>query len=199
VLLDAELAFTGDLEAEQRLREIAGADDHDATDLCQIHLVLAQVAWRHERPDEALGHVDALLAATVLGTASALFRIAAAVIDLWIAGSGPTAAGGRARAVDTLRYTRADVHDRPLLGAWATAGAELAALRGDTGKARELWALANRTGANVSRFFPQGQGSRLEAALGNPENRELLLADAGRLAGASARDRIHTLMEDLLA
>ncbi|WP_432825176.1 BTAD domain-containing putative transcriptional regulator [Dactylosporangium sp. CA-092794] len=211
VLLDAQLALAGDIEAERRLREIAGSDNYDGTDVCQTHLVLAQVAWRHGRPDEAITHTDALLraAATVPSTGSApsstLFRIAAVVIDLWIAGADSareTVASGHARALDALRYTRADAQasgDRPLLGAWAMGGAELAALRGDTGKARELWALGTRAGANVSRFFPQGQGTRLEAALGDRENREPLLAEAGRLTRAAVCDRIHALMEDLLA
>jgi predicted ATPase/DNA-binding SARP family transcriptional activator len=211
VLLDAQLALAGDIEAERRLREIARSDNYDGTDVCQTHLVLAQVAWRNGRPDEALTHTNALLraAATVPGPgpapSSTLFRSAAVVIDLWIAGANSaraTVASGHDRALDTLRYIRADVQvpgDRPLLRAWAMGGAELAALRGDIEKARNLWALGTRVSANISRFFPQGQGTRLQAALGDRENRELLLAEAGRLTRAIVCDRLHALMEDLLA
>jgi hypothetical protein len=200
VLLDTQLAFAGDAEAERRLRETARADHGDETDACQAALALAQLALRRGRHDEALAHIDALLRTIGVDDGPAqqrtVFRIAAAVVDLWIAEA--RAAPGTT-AADTLRQSRAEVmtaHDRPLLGAWAMAGAELAAFRGDTATARELWALGTRVGANVSRFFPQGRGVRLAAALGD---RELLLTEAAELTGAVASVRINELMDDLLA
>ncbi|WP_328615299.1 hypothetical protein OHS18_47765 [Amycolatopsis sp. NBC_00355] len=190
VLLDTHLALAGDAEAERRLRETAASARSDETDVSQAHLGLARLAWRRERPDEALAHADALLRAGP----QTVFRIAVAVLHLWL-GAGP-------RATDTLRQVRTEVltaHDRPLLGAWAMGGAELAAFRGEVPTARELWAMGTRVGANASQFAPQGRGERLAAALGDRESRELLLAEAGGLAGTALHDRIRTLMDELLA
>jgi hypothetical protein len=101
-------------------------------------------------------------------------------------------------AADTLRRLRAEVlgsHDRPLLGAWAMGGAELAAHCGDPATARELWALGMRVGgSNVSRIFPQGRGERLAAALGDRDSREALLAEARGQAVADVQSRIAALM-----
>jgi predicted ATPase/DNA-binding SARP family transcriptional activator len=200
VLLDTQLALAGDVEAERRLLEIAGSDRSDEMDACQANLGLAQMAWRRGQPDEALAHADALLRGIAdVGTPDpglprAVFRVAVAVIHLWVA---ETTAG--ARATDALRHVRTEVltaHDRPLFGAWAMGGAELAAFRGDTATARELWAMGTRVGGNVNRFFPQGRGERLAAALGD---REPLRAEAGGLTGTVIYSRITALMDDLLA
>ncbi|GLY99973.1 BTAD domain-containing putative transcriptional regulator [Actinoplanes sp. NBRC 103695] len=200
VLLDTQLALAGDAEAERRLLETARADDGAETDACQADLALAQLALRRGRHDEALAHTGALLRTIGVddGPAQqrAVFRIAAAVVDLWIA---EARAATETTAADTLRQSRTEVltaHDRPLLGAWAMAGAELAAFRGETATARELWALGTRVGANVSRFFPQGRGVRLATVLGD---RDSLLAEAGKLTGVVVYGRITTLMDDLLA
>jgi hypothetical protein len=105
-------------------------------------------------------------------------------------------------AVDALRRSRAEVlsaHDRPLLGSWAMGGAELAAFRGDSATARELWALATRVGTNVGWHFPQGRGARLAAALGERDGRAALLAGVGALTGAAVHARIGALMDALLS
>jgi len=210
VLLDTQLALAGDVEAERRLLEIAGSDQLDELDACQTHLGLAQLAWRRERHDEALAHADEVLQAIAsVGAAGptqprTVFRVAAAVIHLWVAEARPaagTAAGADARAADALRRSRAEVltaRDRPLLGAWAIGGAELAAFRGDAATARELWAMGTRVGANASRLFPVGRGERLAAALGDRESREPLLTEASGLTGAVVYSRISALMDDLL-
>ena len=208
VLLDTQLALAGDAEAERRLRELAGSDHVDENDACQADLGLAELAWRRGRPDEAVAHADALVRviaeARAPGPAQprAAFRIAVAVIHLWVADARPapgTTAGADARVADALRQARTEVltaHHRPLLGACALGGAELAAFRGDAVTARELWALGTRVGANVSRFFPQGRGDRLAAALGD---REKLLAEARALPATVVDSRITALMDDLLA
>lgn len=187
VLLDTQLALAGDAEAERRLRETAGAA---GLDVHQARLGLAQLAWRRGRPGEATAHADALLRAGP----PAVFRIAVAVLHVWL--------GADARAADTLRAVRPEVltaHDRPLLGAWAMGGAELAAFRGDAAMARELWAMGTRVGANASQFAPQGRGERLATALGDRESREVLLAEAGGLTGTALYGRIRALTDDLLA
>ena len=199
VLLDTQLALAGDVEAERRLLEIAGSERTDEMDACQANLGLAQTAWRRGRHDETLAHADALLRAIAdVGVPDptqprAVFRIAVAVLHLWVA-----EATADARATAILRHVRTEVltvHDRPLLGAWAMGGAELAAFRGDTATARDLWAMGTRVGANVNRFFPQGRGERLAAALGD---REPLLAEATQLTGTAIHSRITTLMDTLL-
>jgi len=211
VLLDTQLALAGDVEAERRLLATAGADHVDEMDACQANLGLAQLAWRRERHDEALAHADALSRAIADGSAPgptqprAVYRIVAAVIHLWVAEARPaagTTAGAGARATEALRRSRTEVlaaHDRPLLGAWAMGGAELAAFRGDAATARELWAMGTRVGANIGRVFPQGRGERLAEALGDRASRESLLAEAGGLKGTVVYSRIGALMDDLLA
>ncbi|GAA2557663.1 BTAD domain-containing putative transcriptional regulator [Winogradskya consettensis] len=175
VLLDTQLALAGDAEAEERLLEAGSA---------QAHLGLAQLAFQRGDHDGALAHADVLLE-------DAEFRVAAAVICLWIA--------EESRAVDALRLSRAEVvsaHDRELLGAWAMGGAELAAFRGDAATAGELWAMGTRVGTNVSRFFPQGH-ERLTAMLG--DRREALLAEAAALTGTVVHSRINARMDELLS
>ncbi|WP_033337892.1 ATP-binding protein [Catenuloplanes japonicus] len=193
-LLDAQLALAGDAEAARRLLAIVGEDGIAPEEACQARLVLAQVAWRHARPAEALAHADALLGTTA--GAFTVFRVAAAVIQLWAAEREIDAA----RAADVLRQAGAEARtgrDRPLLGAWATAGAELAAFRRDVPAARGLWALGTRAGAPISRFFPQG-GGRLADALGGRESREPLLTEAGALSEAAVHHRVRALMDGLL-
>ncbi|MFG1609553.1 BTAD domain-containing putative transcriptional regulator [Actinoplanes sp. NPDC049265] len=118
-----------------------------------------------------------------------------------IATARPVPSDLGARAADALRLARAEVlaaHDRPLLGAWAMGGAELAAFHGDAATARELWAMGTRAGATISRFFPQGRGARLAAALGDDATREPPLAEAARLTGAALHTRITARMDALL-
>ncbi|WP_410622464.1 FAD-dependent oxidoreductase [Amycolatopsis sp. cmx-8-4] len=98
VLLDTQLALAGDAEAERRLRETAGSAD---LDVHQARLGLAQPAWRRGRPDEATAHADALLRAGP----PAVFRIAVAVLHVWL--------GADARAAETLRAVRPRSPDRP--------------------------------------------------------------------------------------
>jgi predicted ATPase/DNA-binding SARP family transcriptional activator len=204
VLLDTQLALAGDAEAERRLLEIAGAEQPDEMDACQAHLGLAELAWRRERHAEALMHADALgqaIASPGPAPPSVEFRVAVAVIYLWVAEARPDA-DAEGRAADALRRARTEVlaaHDRELLGAWAMGGAELAAFRGAAATARELWAMGMRVGASVSRFLPQGRGERLAAALGDRADREPLLAEAGELTGTAVHHRISTLMDGLLA
>jgi hypothetical protein len=204
VLLDTQLALVGDAEAERRLLEIVNADRPGDVDVCQANLGLAELAWQRQRYDEALARADALLQAVASVSAPdptqppTAFRVAAAVIHLWVAQARP-AGGTDARAADALRLSGTEVliaHDRPLLGAWSMGGAELAAFRGDAATARQLWAMGMRVGANVGLFFPQGRGERLAAILGD---REQLLAAVGGLAGAVVSTRITALMNDLLA
>jgi hypothetical protein len=203
VLLDTQLALAGDAEAELRLLEIAGIGHLGEIDTGQAHLGLARLAWQRGQLDEALAQADALsqaiahLGAPGLAQQRSVFRVAVAVLHLWVA-----EAGAGARATDALRQCRTEVpaaHDRELLGTWAMGGAELAAFRGDAATARELWAMGMRLGTNVSRFFPQGRGERLAGALGDRASREALLAGAGSLTGAVVNSRIGALMDHLLA
>jgi hypothetical protein len=83
-----------------------------------------------------------------------------------------------------------------MVGAWALGGAELAASRGDTEPARELWSLGMRIGASLSRIFPEGEGKRLAAALG--DDHEPLLAGPRKLAVSDVNTRILELMDRVL-
>ncbi|MFI5839125.1 BTAD domain-containing putative transcriptional regulator [Catenuloplanes sp. NPDC051500] len=209
VLLDTRLALADDAEAERRLRAVAdsgrpgetGRPGSDETDAHQARLALAQLALRRGRFDEALTHADALSGMLAALPSPAVFRIAVAVLHLWVAEAHP-ASGAETWATDALRQSRAEVlaaGDRPLLGAWAMGGAELAAFRGDGRTARELWALGTRVGANVSRFSPPGHGARLAAVLGDQESREPFRTAAGALTGTALHHRIRELMDGLLA
>jgi hypothetical protein len=107
-----------------------------------------------------------------------------------------------AHAVALLRVARDEAlssRDLPVIGTLAAGGAELAAYRGEAGAARELSALAIRIGAHDRTFFPPGDGERLNAALGNEEQREPSLAVWRQRSVAAATARIRELMDDLLA
>ncbi|GAA3304933.1 transcriptional regulator [Dactylosporangium vinaceum] len=202
VLLDIHLAQSGDREAERRLHAALAAEDIDTAG--QARLGLAELAWRRDRPEETLAHTEALIGAIAEAAPDrpvAVLRVAVAVLHLWAADVQPPGAAA-ARAAEVLRRSRPEVlaaHDRPLLGAWAMGGAELAATRGDVATARELWALGTRVGAAISRFFPAGRGPRLTAALGDDEARDRLLATAAALSGPVIHSRVTALMADLLA
>jgi len=110
------------------------------------------------------------------------------------------AAEAEAHAATLLTVTRAEVlasRDNPFIGAWALGGAELAAARGDLEKARELWALGTRSGANVGRLLPPGDGELLATALGDEVQRKQLLS-ASRGPIATINTRVRELMDDLL-
>ncbi|MEK8106071.1 hypothetical protein NKG94_14555 [Micromonospora sp. M12] len=88
--------------------------------------------------------------------------------------------------------------DLPVIGAWASGGAELAAYRGRR-RRRELSALAKRIGSQIEMFFPSENGERLSAILGDEEQREPLLAAWRERPAAAVVSRIRELMDGLLA
>jgi predicted ATPase/DNA-binding SARP family transcriptional activator len=210
VVLDVQLAMTGDAEAEARLHEVAVSDQYEETDVCQATLGLALLALRRGEPDQALAYGDATIVAAARFSSPRssqmriLFQVTVAVIQLRVAEARPGAVGtaaAQARAVEMLRIARDDVlagHDSQMIGAWAMGGAELAVFRGDLAVTRRLWALGMRAGATLSRLFPQGRGERLSAALGTEEDREPLLAATRGIPIVKVNAQISELMDDLL-
>ncbi|AGZ38897.1 transcriptional regulator, winged helix family protein [Actinoplanes friuliensis DSM 7358] len=207
VLLDVQLALTGDAEAEQRLVELAASGPGEEIDTVQANLGLAHLAWRRHRYDEALAYGDAVDRAAARFTEQGperrlVFRVAVAVLQLWVGEVRPELRTQlEARAVAQLVMARDEAlstHENPLLGAWALGGAELASIRGERDTARDLWTLGIRVGAMVGLVFPPGEGERLATALGSEDKRrELLAAWQGRpLAAISSR--IRELMDGLL-
>ncbi|RKR88126.1 putative ATPase [Micromonospora pisi] len=207
VLLDAQLALTGDPEAERRLRETAAPGQAEEFDAAQACLGLAHLAWQRERYDEALAHADAATR-VVAGSTSPppqpriMFRVAVAVLYLRVASVRPTsgeAADAHAAALLTLARDEAvSSKDLPVIGAWALGGAELAAYRGDVPTTLELWALGTRIGTNIGMLLPPGESERLTAALGDEERREPKVAALRAQPPASVVARIQQVMDDLL-
>ncbi|MEV4658704.1 BTAD domain-containing putative transcriptional regulator [Micromonospora sp. NPDC049301] len=208
VLLDVQLALTGDAEAERRLGETAAPGQAEEVDTAQARLGLAHLAWQRERYDEALAHADRVVR-TLAGWVGpppqprVVLRVAVSVLYLRVEQARPTSPeDADARAATLLTLARDDAlssKDLPVIGAWALGGAELAAHRSDVATARELSVLGMRIGTNIGALFPPGSGERLIAALGDEEQREPLLAAWRERPVAATVARIRELMDDLLA
>ncbi|WP_405097463.1 BTAD domain-containing putative transcriptional regulator [Micromonospora sp. NBC_01412] len=212
VRLDMQRALAGDPEAERRLSERATAGQAEESEIAQARLGLAHLAWQRERYDEVLAHADEVIRCLAGWTGPppqprVLLRVAVAVLHLRVAEArrvpgGDADAHAHAHAVALLRLARDEAlssRDLPVIGALVVGGAELAAHRGDVAAARELAALGTRLGANDRTFFPPEGGERLNAALGDEEQREPSLAAWRERPIAAATARIRELMEDLLA
>ncbi|MFI6761487.1 BTAD domain-containing putative transcriptional regulator [Micromonospora sp. NPDC050417] len=208
VLLDVQLALTGDPEAERRLRETAApgqaAEEFDAA---QASLGLAHLAWQRERYDEVLAYADAVTRVVAGSTRPqpqprVVFRVAVSVLHLRVAsvrpGSGDDADAHATALLTLARDEAMSSKDLPVIGAWALGGAELAAHRGDVPTTLELWALGTRIGTNIGLLLPPGESERLTAALGDEERREPLVAALRAQSATSVAARIQQVMDDLL-
>ncbi|MEU1590743.1 BTAD domain-containing putative transcriptional regulator [Micromonospora sp. NPDC005710] len=207
VRLDVQLALDGDAEAERRLGETAALGQAEEVDSAQALLGLARLAWQRERYDEVLAFADEvthILArwAGPLPQPRVMLRTTAAVLYLRVAQirrvSGSQVAAQAAAMLSLVRDDALASRDLPVIGAWASGGAELAAYREDDAAARELSALARRIGTQMEMFFPAENGERLNAILGDEEQREPLLAVWRARPAAAAVTRIRELMDDLL-
>ncbi|MFE9192851.1 BTAD domain-containing putative transcriptional regulator [Micromonospora sp. NPDC007208] len=208
VRLDAQLALTGDVEAERRLGETAALGQAEQLDAAQALLGLARLAWQRERYDDVIAHADEvtrILAgwAGPLPQPRVMLRTTAAILYLRVAearrASGNDVVAQAAAMLSLVRDDALTSRDLPVIGAWASGGAELAAYRDDVDTARELSALAKRIGSQIEMFFPSENGERLSAILGDEEQREPLLAAWRERPAAAAVSRIRELMDDLLA
>ncbi|MFG1881511.1 BTAD domain-containing putative transcriptional regulator [Micromonospora sp. NPDC049102] len=208
VRLDVQLALTGDADAERRLGETATRGQAEQMDVAQALLGLAHLAWQRERYDEALAHADEVNRTLAGWTGPppqprVMLRASVAVLYLRVAEArGVSGADAAAQAATLLALARDDAlnsKDLPVIGAWASGGADLAAYRDDIATTRELSALAKRLGTHMELFFPSERSERLDAALGNEEQRESLLAVWRARPVAAAVTRVRELMEDLLA
>ncbi|MEV4134476.1 BTAD domain-containing putative transcriptional regulator [Dactylosporangium sp. NPDC049742] len=198
VMLDARAAFGGDAAAAERLRAVAGSPDSQEHDAGLASLVLAQLAMAHDDHVAALAHMTRVLALVDtmepgVPQLRVLYRSAVAVLCLGLGDAD------RAAALLRLAWDEAlSTQDVPILGAWALAGAALAA-RGGLGAAGELWTLGLRVGGNPEHLFPGGDfpvgAGGAGAASGSVEDgwgwRERPVTEA--------TDRIRALMSDLLA
>jgi predicted ATPase/DNA-binding SARP family transcriptional activator len=209
VMLDVQLANSGDEDAALRLTEAATSPEVRGGDTAQAHLGLAQLAWQQQRYDDALRHADVVIE-LVDGWTVALalqarvsLQVAVAVLYLRIAVAMPTS-GARdreTRAITLLTQARSGAlssSDMLTLGSWALGGAALAAHLGDVEGARELWALGVRLSAGVANLFQHGYGERLTAALGTGDGRESLLATWADLTVGERTGRVRELMDELL-
>jgi hypothetical protein len=207
VLLDVQLALKGDPEAAQRLEE-AAADAHaEPMDTGQARLGLAQLAWQSEQYDVALAHARAVAqiaadAPTAMAQVRIVFRVVALIIELRVAAIRPELApDAAARAVQLLVLAGEEaipLLDSPVLGSWALAGAELAAYRGEPERARELWSLGVRLGANIRSLFSPEYSDRLVAALDDEDGRDAVRARWRDGSVPDVKNRIGDLMEALL-
>ncbi|MFI5925787.1 AfsR/SARP family transcriptional regulator [Micromonospora sp. NPDC051543] len=208
VRLDVQLAIAGDADAERRLGETAGLGQAEQVDVAQALLGLAHLAWQRGRYDEALALADEVIRTLVGWTGPppqprVMIRSSVAVLHLRVADARRApgdAAVAVAQAAALLALSRDDAlssRDLPVIGSWASGGAELAAYRDEVGAARELFALARRLGTHMETFFPAGRAERLDTALGDEEQRESSLAAWRARPVAAAVNRIAELMDDL--
>ncbi|WP_432457566.1 AfsR/SARP family transcriptional regulator [Cellulomonas iranensis] len=103
LLLDIELATTGDADALARLADAAGSEQSEPTLAAQASVGLAHVAWVGGRAAEAVAHAEAAVRAAVPELvappqARALFRLAAVVLHAGAAGEVAGADGAGAEA-----------------------------------------------------------------------------------------------------
>ncbi|MEH0931221.1 BTAD domain-containing putative transcriptional regulator [Micromonospora sp. CPCC 205558] len=208
VRLDVQLALTGDAEAERRLVETAAPGEGEAVDAAVACLGLAHLAWQRQQYDETRAYAARVLRILAGWTTPqpqprAMLRVAVAVLDLRVTQArvvpGESVDGHVVALLTLAREDALSSKDLPIIGAWAQGGAELAAYRGDDATARELFTLGARIGTHVGMFFPPGDAERLDAALGDEEQRESLLARWREWPVAAAAARIRELMDDLLA
>jgi hypothetical protein len=204
VQLDVQLALAGDEPAVQRVAEAATTSE--SLDAAIASSGLAEIAIRHGRHDEAVQHVQAMacLPSSSLAQAAVMVRASAAAMRLWAAAVAPDSRDD----AEADRFTVAQLvaaepdalstGDIPALGAWALAGAELAAHRGQYDQARELWAIAVRLGARVILPFQDGYGPRLTDALGGPEHQQALLLPWRGRSVAAITARVRELAGQLL-
>ncbi|WP_146846698.1 BTAD domain-containing putative transcriptional regulator [Cellulomonas terrae] len=205
VQLDLQRALQGSEEAAAQLREVATSTQSDDVDVAQAHLGLAQLAAQAGRVQEAIDHAEATAALITaervpIPQARVVFLVAIAVTHLRLApmpGVDTTASADR--AVELLGAATTDAvgtTDMPVLGTWALGFAELAAHRGDVDRARELWALGTRLGANLVMFFQLGIGGTTAELIGDEATREALLARWRALPPGQAAARVRTLTAD---
>ncbi|NUU19490.1 transcriptional regulator [Cellulomonas humilata] len=206
VMLDVQRALDGDADALTRLREVTTSTQMDDGDAAQALLGLAHVACRAGRAEEALDSAEAAAAIVASMTVTVpqvriAFRVATAVVHLRVAAMQPSsAAASAATAAELITAAAPEARvttDMPVLGSFGLGVAELAAHRGDTGLARELWAAGIRLGANLVMMFQLEIEGPLAAALGDDDDRERLLAPWRERSSTAAADRIRELTADL--
>jgi predicted ATPase/DNA-binding SARP family transcriptional activator len=154
--LDVQSALAGDARAADRLRVSADRVDRGAhAGMARIGLAqvaLAQVGLANGRLDEVWAQIDAVAKVASSPVVQvpqwrALLRSAAATLALHTSGG---AAIERAAGLLTLALKDAlSTVDLPVLGACTLGLADLAVHRDDAVRARQLWVLATRMGANV--------------------------------------------------
>ncbi|GEK20508.1 BTAD domain-containing putative transcriptional regulator [Cellulomonas xylanilytica] len=205
VQLDLQRALAGDAAAASQLREVTTSPQVDDVDVAQAHLGLAQVASQEGRSQDAIDHAESAAALVTparipMPQPRVVFLVAVAVIHLRVAAlPGGRTTASEARAVELLAAAGADAvgsTDIPVLGTFALGFAELAAFRGDADRARELWALGTRLGANLVMFFQLGLGTLSEEVLGDEASREALLDPWHAVPPAQAAARVRELTAD---
>ncbi|KQS98703.1 BTAD domain-containing putative transcriptional regulator [Cellulomonas sp. Leaf395] len=205
VQLDLQRALAGDTAALDQLHEVTASTQVDDVDAAQAHLGLAQVASKDGRRQDAIDHAES--AASLITPARipmpqprVVLLVAIAVVHLRVAAlPGTHSAASEARAVELLSVAGADAvgsTDIPVLGTYALGCAELAASRGQADRARELWALGTRLGANLVMFFQLDLGSLAAEALGDEATRQELLDRWRALPPAQAAARVRELTAD---
>jgi predicted ATPase/DNA-binding SARP family transcriptional activator len=188
LLLDIELATTGDADALARLADAAGSEQSEPTLAAQASVGLAHVAWVGGRTAEAVTHAEAAVRAAVPELvappqARALFRLAAVVLHAGAAGEVAGAGAVGAEADAGVAGAQTGAGDGPSAEAGDARAAHLA-------RARVLLAEAfDDVGATSDMPVLGTFGlacAELAAADGDPATAVELVA-LGRRLGAGAR------------
>jgi hypothetical protein len=188
LLLDIELATTGDADALARLADAAGSEQSEPTLAAQASVGLAHVAWVGGRTAEAVMHAEAAVRAAVPELvappqARALFRLAAVVLHAGAAGEVAGADGAGTEPGAGVAGAQTGAGDGPSAEAGDARAAHLA-------RARVLLAEAfDDVGATSDMPVLGTFGlacAELAAADGDPATAVELVA-LGRRLGAGAR------------
>ncbi|HEY3438650.1 MAG TPA: BTAD domain-containing putative transcriptional regulator [Actinotalea sp.] len=192
VVREMRRALLGSAEAVAVLDEIAQSPWSSADDRARASLGLGVVAAQNGDWAETLRRADDGLAITYANPAPSpqsriMSEVTAAVLRIRAGADGEPLLGLAAAAA--LRTP-----DVPVLGSVALGYAELAVSRGDLEHARVLWALGTRLGANLARAFGTAVADQFNRAIGSPEEREALLADAFAMSMTEAKNRVAALL-----
>lgn len=192
VVRDVHRALRGERGARAALEAVVAAPTSGGAARAHASVGLAGLAALEGRWDDAVRHADEALAVArddpqAVPQARVVYVVCAAVIRLR---AGRDGEGLLRSAVPEA----VGVKDAPVLGSLALGFAELAASRGEHERARVLWALGTRLGANIALIFGPAFASLLRAHVGEGDERAALLAEVHDLTSSATVSRIVALL-----
>ena len=192
VVRELRRALLGSADALSVLTHVARSSSSSSQERAHALLGLGMVAARAGRWDDCLRHAEEGVAvahadAGLSAQARIMAEVTAAVLT--------TRGGGDGRPLlELAAETSLRTADMPVLGFVALGHAELAAARGDVGRAQELWALGTRLGADLSMLFGASVPGEPTDVLGTPDERATMLREVHQRPIVDARNRVAALL-----